>query len=199
MSKNNIINLKGDKIMELKNSKTEKNLLEAFAGESMATNRYSYFASRAKKDGFEQIAKIFTETSLNERAHAKIWFNYLKGVKNTEDNLVYAMEGENYEYTTMYKEFARVAREEGFIEIAERFQMVGDIEKMHEDRYGKYLFELKNGLLFEDKEETYYICSNCGHIHYGKKAPNICPVCYHSQAFFEKTNENFDANIKNQK
>lgn len=177
--------------MELKNSRTEKNLLEAFAGESMATNRYSYFSSRAKKDGYEQIAKVFLETSLNEREHAKIWFNYLLGVKNTEDNLVYAMEGENYEYTTMYKNFAEIAREEGFLEIAERFEMVGQIEKMHEDRYGKYLYELRNGLLFEDKEDTYYICTNCGHIHYGKTAPNICPVCYHSKSFFEKINETF--------
>lgn len=172
--------------MELKNSKTEQNLIKAFAGESMATNRYSYFSSRAKKDGYNQISRIFSETEKNEREHAKIWFNYIKGVQNTEDNLVYAMEGENYEYTTMYKEFAEVAREEGFLEIAEKFEEVAKIEKMHEDRYGKYLYDLRNGLLFSGNEERYYMCSNCGHIHYGKRAPEICPVCYHSQSFFEK-------------
>jgi len=173
--------------MELKGSKTEQNLMAAFAGESQATNKYSYYASQAKKDGFEQIAAIFSETSGNEREHAKLWFKYLHGgsIAETSQNLLDAAAGENYEWTQMYKEFAEVAREEGFKEIAAKFEMVAKIEKSHEERYRKLAANKDNKTVYEKDEEVVWICRNCGHLHYGKKAPEICPTCSHSRAYFE--------------
>ena len=179
--------------MELKGSKTEKNLLEAFAGESMARNKYTYFASKAKKDGFEQIAKIFEETANNEKEHAKIWFKYLHdgAVPGTEDNLKDAADGENFEWTDMYARMAKEAREEGFIEIARKFEMVAAIEREHEERYRKLLNNIKEGLVFSRDGDRIWQCSNCGHIVIGKKAPQICPVCDHPQSFFELKSENY--------
>ena len=179
--------------MELKGSKTEKNLLEAFAGESMARNKYTYFASKAKKDGFEQIAKIFEETANNEKEHAKIWFKYLHdgAVPGTEDNLKDAADGENFEWTDMYARMAKEAREEGFIEIARKFEMVAAIEREHEERYRKLLNNIKEGLVFSRDGDRIWQCSNCGHIVIGKKAPQICPVCDHPQSFFELKAENY--------
>lgn len=178
---------------ELKGSKTEKNLLAAFAGESQARNKYTYYASRAKKDGYEQIAAIFEETAGNEREHAKIWFKQLHGgsVPDTIENLRDAAGGEHFEWTEMYKEFAETAREEGFTQIAALFHMVGEIEKHHEGRYLRLLENLKNDLVFKKGEKTYWICRNCGHVTEGEAAPKGCPVCAHPQAYFEVWSRNY--------
>ncbi len=179
--------------MELKGSKTEKNLLEAFAGESQARNKYSYYASKARKDGFVQIANIFEETANNEKEHAKLWFKYLHGgeVPDTKVNLKDAADGENFEWTDMYERMAKEAREEGFNEIAAKFAMVGKIEKEHEARYRKLLKNVEEGLVFSRDGEMIWQCSNCGHIVVGKKAPGVCPVCGHPQSFFEIMKENY--------
>lgn len=178
-------------MQQLKGSKTEKNLLAAFAGESQATNKYSYFASVARKEGFEQLANIFLETSGNERQHAKIWFKHLEGLKNTEGNLIEAAAGENYEWTEMYPGFAKTAREEGFEEIAKQFEMVAEIERKHEERYKTLLENVQNGKVFVKDEEKMWKCLECGHTHSGSSAPDICPVCSHPQAFFEVKCENY--------
>ena len=179
--------------MELKGSKTEKNLLEAFAGESMARNKYTYYASKAKKDGFVQIAKLFEETAGNEQEHAKIWFKLLHEgeIPTTAANLLDAAQGENYEWTDMYAKFAAEAREEGFTRIAALFEMVGKIEKEHEERYRRLLANIENGLVFSRDGDMVWICSNCGHIHVGKKAPLKCPVCEHPQDYFHLRAENY--------
>ena len=177
--------------MELKGSRTEANLMTAFAGESQARNKYSYYASKAKKDGYVQIAQIFEETANNEKEHAKIWFKLLHdgGIPTTIENLKDAAEGENYEWTEMYAEFAVVAKEEGFDHIAALFEMVAKIEKEHEERYKKLLANIDGGVVFSKDNDIVWICSNCGHIHIGKKAPELCPVCAHPQAYFmEKAN-----------
>lgn len=178
---------------ELANSKTEQNLLAAFAGESQARNKYSYYASRAKKDGYVQIAKIFEETAANEKEHAKIWFKLLHDgeVPSTSENLADAAFGENYEWTDMYDTFAKEAREEGFSKIAALFEMVGKIEKEHEARFRKLLKNIEDELVFSRDDDAIWVCSNCGHIHIGKKAPKLCPVCDHPQAHFELKAENF--------
>ena len=178
--------------MELKGSKTEKNLMAAFSGESEARNKYTYYASKAKKDGYVQIAKIFEETAANEKEHAKIWFKLLKdGIGATADNLSDAAAGENYEWTEMYPTFAKEAREEGFTHIAYLFEEVAKIEKEHEERYKKLLENVEGGLVFSRDEEMIWQCSNCGHIVVGKKAPEVCPVCAHPQAYFEIKAENY--------
>ena len=179
--------------MELKGSKTEKNLMEAFAGESQARNKYTYYASKAKKDGYEQIAAIFQETADNEKEHAKIWFKLLQGgdIKSTEENLKAASEGENYEWTDMYDRMAKEAKEEGFDHIAFLFEGVGKIEKEHEERYRKLLANVENGTVFEAGEVKIWKCRNCGHIVIGKQAPEICPVCSHPKAYFEIKAENY--------
>ncbi len=168
----------------LKGSKTEQNLMTAFAGESQARNKYTYFASKAKKDGYVQISKIFEETANNEKEHAKIWFKLLDGIGSTPENLKAAAEGENYEWTDMYATFAKEAKEEGFDDIAILFEMVGEIEKAHEERYRKLLANIEGGLVFSKDGDTVWECSNCGHICIGKKAPEVCPVCAHPQSFF---------------
>ena len=179
--------------MELKGSKTEQNLLAAFAGESQARNKYTYFASKAKKEGYEQIAAIFEETANNEKEHAKMWFKELHGgeVPSTEENLEAAADGENYEWTDMYDEFARVAEEEGFIAIANKFRGVAAIEKEHEERYRKLLENVRDGLVFSKDGDKVWICRNCGHVHIGKEAPKVCPVCAHPQAYFEVKADNY--------
>ena len=179
--------------MELKGSKTEKNLMEAFAGESQARNKYTYFASQAKKDGYEQIAAIFEETALNEKEHAKLWFKYLNGgqVPSTPENLAAAAAGENFEWTDMYDRMAKEAEEEGFVEIAAKFRMVGAIEKAHEERYRKLLENVEEGLVFSRDGDRIWQCRNCGHIVIGKNAPEVCPVCNHPKAFFEIKAENY--------
>ena len=178
--------------MELKGSKTEKNLWEAFAGESQARNKYTYFASKAKKDGYVQIANIFEETANNEKEHAKMWFKLLGGgIGDTKSNLIDAAKGENYEWTDMYATFAKEAREEGFDHIAFLFEEVGKIEKMHEERYRKLLANIEGGLVFSKDGDTVWQCSNCGHIVVGKQAPEVCPVCAHPQAYFELKAENY--------
>ena len=179
--------------MELKGSRTEKNLQTAFAGESQARNKYTYFASKAKKEGYEQIAAIFLETAENEKEHAKLWFKYLEGgdIKSTQENLKAAAEGENYEWTDMYAEFAKVAEEEGFKEIAAKFRGVAAIEKHHEERYLALLKNVEEGLVFSRDGEMIWKCRNCGHIVVGKKAPGICPVCNHPQAYFELVGQNY--------
>ena len=178
---------------ELKGSKTEKNLMAAFAGESQARNKYTYYASKAKKDGFVQIANIFEETANNEKEHAKIWFKLLHGgsIPETAENLEDAADGENYEWTDMYAAFAREAREEGFDHIADLFEMVGAIEKEHEARYLKLLDNVENGLVFSRDGDCIWQCSNCGHIVVGRQAPDICPVCAHPQAYFELKADNY--------
>ncbi len=180
-------------INPLKGSKTEANLQTAFAGESQARNKYTYFASKAKKDGYVQIAAIFEETAKNEMEHAKIWFKLLHGgaVPSTAENLLAAAEGENYEWTDMYAEFAKVAREEGFDEIATLFDGVAAIEKEHEERYRKLLANVKGGLVFSKEGDAVWQCSNCGHIVVGKQAPEVCPVCAHPQAYFQVRAENY--------
>lgn len=179
--------------MELKGSRTEANLMTAFAGESQARNKYTYYASKAKKDGYVQIAQIFEETANNEKEHAKIWFKLLHdgGIPTTVENLKDAAEGENYEWTEMYAEFAKVAKEEGFNHIAALFEMVAKIEKEHEERYKKLLANIDGGVVFSKDNDIVWICSNCGHIHIGKKAPEICPVCAHPQAYFMERAENY--------
>ena len=178
--------------MNLKGTKTEKNLMEAFAGESMARNKYTFFASKAKKDGYVQISKIFEETAANEKELAEIWYKYLhNGVASTPENLRDAAEGENYEWTDMYDRMAKEAREEGFIEIAEKFEMVGTIEREHEERYKKLLSNIMEGIVFSREGDMIWQCSNCGHIVIGPKAPEVCPVCDHPQAYFQLKAENF--------
>ena len=179
--------------MKLKGSKTEKNLMTAFAGESQARNKYTYFASKAKKDGYEQIAAIFEETANNEKEHAKMWFKELNGgaVPSTPENLKAAAEGENYEWTDMYAEFAKTAREEGFEEIAKKFEGVAAIEKAHEERYRKLLKNIEDKKVFSSDGDAIWVCRNCGHIVIGKNAPETCPVCAHPQAYFELKAQNF--------
>ena len=177
--------------MELKSSKTEANLWTAFAGESQARNKYTYFASKAKKDGYEQIAAIFEETANNEKEHAKMWFKELGGIGDTAANLKAAAAGENEEWTSMYKEMAATAREEGFDRIANLFEMVGAIEKEHEERYLKLLANVKDKLVFSKEGDAIWKCRNCGHIVVGKEAPAVCPVCAHPQAYFEVKAENY--------
>ncbi|MBQ6796735.1 MAG: rubrerythrin family protein [Clostridia bacterium] len=178
---------------ELKGTKTEANLQTAFAGESQARNKYTYYASKAKKDGYVQIAKLFEETANNEKEHAKIWFKLLHGgeMPSTEVNLLDAAEGENYEWTDMYAGFAVEAREEGFEEIAVLFEKVAAIEKMHEERYRKLLANVEGGIVFSSEGDAIWQCRNCGHIHVGKSAPQLCPVCKHPKAFFEIKAENY--------
>ena len=177
---------------ELKGSKTEKNLETAFAGESMARNKYTYFASKARKEGYVQIANIFEETANNEKEHAKMWFKLLNdGIGSTAECLQAAAEGENYEWTDMYAAFAKEAKEEGFDEIARLFEGVAAIEKEHEERYRKLLANVENGLVFSRDGDTIWQCSNCGHIVIGKKAPEVCPVCAHPQAYFQVKAENY--------
>ena len=179
--------------MELKGSKTEKNLMEAFAGESQARNKYTYFASKAKKEGYEQIAALFQETADNEKEHAKLWFKLLHGgeVPTTAENLLAAAEGENYEWTDMYDRMAKEAKEEGFDHIAFLFAEVAKIEKEHEERYLKLLANVKDGLVFSRDGEKIWKCRNCGHIVIGKQAPEVCPVCAHPKAYFEIKAENY--------
>ena len=179
--------------MELKGSKTESNLRTAFAGESQARNKYTYYASKAKKEGYVQIAKLFEETAANEREHAKIWFKLLAGgeVPPTEDNLLGAAGGERYEWTEMYASFAKTAKEEGFDRIAYLFEAVGKIEKEHEERFRRLLDNVRHEAVFSKDGECIWQCSNCGHIHIGKKAPEVCPVCAHPQAYFEIKADNY--------
>lgn len=178
---------------ELKGTKTERNLQEAFAGESQARNKYSYFASKAKKEGFEQIAAIFEETAQNEKEHAKMWYKLLNGgeISDTMSNLREAAEGENFEWTNMYDRMAQEADEEGFSDIARKFRAVAAIERHHEERYRKLLGNIEQGIVFSREGDTVWICRNCGHIHIGKKAPEICPVCAHKKAFFEIEAQNY--------
>lgn len=179
--------------MELKGSKTEANLMAAFAGESQAHTKYLYYASQAKKDGYEQMASIFEETARNEKEHAKLWFKELHGgkVPATVENLEDAANGENYEWTDMYAEFAKVAEEEGFTRIAKLFEMVGAIEKHHEERYRKLISNIEEKVVFSKDGDAIWICRNCGHIVIGKDAPMVCPVCAHPQSFFELKPENY--------
>lgn len=179
--------------MELKGSKTEKNLLEAFAGESQARNKYTYYASKAKKEGYEQIAEIFEETANNEKEHAKMWFKHLNGgtIPSTLTNLLDAASGENGEWTQMYKRMAQEAREEGFEEIAKQFEGVAQIEKAHEERYLKLAKNIKENKVFDKNGVKVWKCRNCGHIHIGTSAPKVCPVCAHPQAYFELVEENY--------
>ncbi len=179
--------------MELKGSRTEANLMAAFAGESQARNKYTYYASKARKEGYEQIAAIFEETANNEKEHAKMWFKELHGgdIPTTAENLLDAAEGENYEWTDMYAEFAKVAHEEGFERIAYLFEGVAAIEKEHEERYRKLLKNVEDKLVFSKEGEAIWICRNCGHVVVGKEAPAVCPVCAHPQSFFELKKENY--------
>ena len=176
----------------LKGTKTEANLLTAFAGESQARNKYTYYASKAKKEGFVQIANLFLETAENEKEHAKIWFKLLHdGIGTTEENLADAAAGENYEWTDMYATFAKEAEEEGFEKIAYLFREVAKIEKEHEDRYRKLLANVEGGFVFSKEGDTIWQCSNCGHIHIGKTAPEVCPVCDHPRSYFQVKAENY--------
>ena len=177
--------------MELKGSKTEKNLMTAFAGESQARNKYTYYASKARKDGYVQIAELFEETANNEKEHAKMWFKLFHGIGSTADNLLDAAEGENYEWIDMYATFAKEAREEGFDHIADLFEGVGAIEKEHEERYRKLLDNVKGGLVFSRDGDKIWQCGNCGHIVVGKEAPQVCPVCDHPQSYFRIKAENY--------
>ena len=176
---------------ELKGTETEKNLLAAFAGESEARNKYTYFASKAKKDGYVQISKLFEETANNEKEHAKLWYKILAGIGTTAENLQTAADGESYEWKEMYPSFAKKAREEGFNDIAALFVLVAAIEKTHEERYRKLLASVEGDLVFSDDGDTIWECSNCGHIVIGPKAPEICPVCNHPQAYFMRKAENY--------
>ena len=177
---------------QLKGSKTEKNLMEAFAGESMARNKYTYFASKARKEGYVQIAELFEETAANEKEHAKIWFKLLNdGIGSTTANLKAAAEGENFEWTDMYAKFAEEAKAEGFDEIAALFEGVAAIEKEHEERYLKLLKNIEDGIVFSRDGDTIWKCKNCGHVHVGPKAPEVCPVCAHPQSYFEVKAENY--------
>ena len=179
--------------MELKGSRTEENLKTAFAGESQARNKYTYFASKAKKDGYEQIAAIFEETANNEKEHAKMWFKELNGgaIPDTLENLNAAADGENYEWTDMYDEFAKVAREEGFDRIAKLFESVAAIEKEHEERYRKLIKNIEDDVVFSNDEDCIWVCRNCGHVVIGKKAPEVCPVCAHPKSYFERKANNY--------
>ena len=177
--------------MNIKGTKTEQNLMTAFAGESQARNKYTYFASVARKEGYVQIANIFEETANNEKEHAKLWFKLLGGIGNTEANLEEAAAGENYEWTDMYATFAKEAREEGLESIAKLFEGVAAIEKEHEDRYRKLLANCKEGLVFSKEGDTIWECLNCGHVVIGKKAPTVCPVCAHPQAYFAEKKINY--------
>lgn len=172
-------------------TQTEKNLLAAFAGESEARNKYTFFASKAKKEGYEQIAALFQKTAENEKEHAKLWFKELEGIGGTAENLLAAAEGENYEWTDMYATFAKEAEEEGFAELAEKFRRVGEIEKHHEERYRALLSNVEMQKVFEKSEQTMWECRNCGHLVMGKKAPEVCPVCAHPQSYFEVRAENY--------
>lgn len=176
---------------DIKGTKTEKNLLEAFAGESQARNKYTYYAAAAKKEGYEQIAALFLETADNEREHAKIWFKKLKGVNNTIDNLKAAASGENGEWTGMYPRMAAEAREEGFTDIAKLFEGVAKIEKEHEERYKQLLQNIEDGTVFKKDGKVYWKCRNCGYIHEGFEAPEVCPVCAHPKAYFEIVSQNY--------
>ena len=177
--------------MELKGTKTERNLAEAFAGESQARNKYTYFASVARKEGYHQIAAIFEETANNEKEHAKLWFKHLNGIGDTAANLAAAAEGENYEWTDMYEGFAKTADEEGFHDLAVKFRLVAAIEKSHEERYRALLSNVETAAVFEKSEVKVWECRNCGHLVMGKKAPLACPVCAHPQAYFEIRKENY--------
>ena len=179
--------------MDLKGSKTESNLWEAFAGESKARNKYTFYASKARKEGYEQIAAIFEETANNEKEHAKLWFKYLNGgdLKSTPENLQDAAAGENYEWTDMYKHMAETAEQEGFQEIAATMRMIASVEKTHEERYAKLIGNVKDDLVFQCKEDTVWVCRNCGFVYVGKEAPKICPACKHPQSFFERKAENY--------
>ncbi|MGN0747583.1 MAG: rubrerythrin [Aristaeellaceae bacterium] len=178
---------------ELKGTRTEQNLLEAFAGESMARNKYDYFASRARKDGYVQIAQLFEATALNEKEHAKMWFKYLEGgsVQETAVNLLHAAQGENAEWTDMYDRMAREAREEGFDELADKFALVAQIERHHEERYRRLLENIEGGLVFSREGDAIWECANCGHIVVGKQAPEVCPTCNHPQSYFMLRAENY--------
>ena len=188
-----IVQKKGVNYARIKRNKTEQNLMTAFAGESQARNKYTYFASKAKKEGYVQIASIFEETANNEKEHAKMWFKLLEGgaIRSTIENLQAAADGENYEWTDMYATFAKEAREEGFDDIAEKFEGVGAIEKEHEARYLKLLDNVKKEIVFSRDGDTIWQCANCGHICIGKKAPDVCPVCDHPQAYFQVKAENY--------
>ena len=179
--------------MELKGSKTEQNLMAAFAGESQARNKYTYYASKAKKDGYEQIAAIFEETANNEKEHAKMWFKLLHdgAIPSTEENLADAAAGENYEWTDMYASFAKTAKEEGFDHIAFLFEGVAKIEKEHEERYKKLLNNIEEELVFSNDGDTIWVCRNCGHVVIGKKAPEVCPICTHPKSYFERKANNY--------
>ena len=177
--------------MNLKGTKTEKNLMEAFAGESQARNKYTYFASVAKKEGYQQIAAIFEETAANEKEHAKLWFKALGELGDTAQNLLHAAEGENYEWTDMYEGFAKDAEEEGFTALAAQFRMVAKIEKAHEERYRKLLSNVEMKAVFEKSDKIMWECRNCGHLVISNKAPEICPVCAHPQSYFEVRKENY--------
>ena len=179
--------------MELKGSRTEQNLMTAFAGESQARNKYTYYASKARKDGYEQLAAIFEETANNEKEHAKMWFKELHGgsIPDTMENLLDAAAGENYEWTDMYSEFAKVAKEEGFTRIAYLFEGVAAIEKEHEERYRKLIENIEGGLVFSRDGDKIWKCRNCGHIVIGKEAPKVCPICAHPQSYFEIKAENY--------
>ena len=174
-----------------KGTQTEKNLLEAFAGESQARNKYSYYASKAKKEGFEQISAIFLKTADNEKEHAKLWWKELNGIGDTATNLENAAEGENYEWTDMYASFAKTAEEEGFKDLARKFRLVAAVEKHHEERYRALLKNVELAQVFAKEEEKVWECRNCGHIHIGAKAPEVCPTCDHPQAYFEILAENY--------
>lgn len=180
-------------LSKLKGTQTEKNLQTAFAGESQARVKYQYYASKAKKQGYEQMSAIFNETSGNEKEHAKLWFKYLHGgeIPDTMDNLKDAAAGENYEWTEMYAEFAETARKEGFDKIAKQFDLVGDVEKQHEKRYRTLIERLDNGEVFEAGDSIIWKCRNCGHFHVGKKAPEVCPACLHPKAYFERQASNY--------
>lgn len=177
--------------MEYKGTKTEKNLAAAFAGESQARNKYTYFASVAKKEGYEQIAAIFEQTANNEKEHAKLWFKALEGIGSTAENLLHAAEGENYEWTDMYEGFAKDAEEEGFTALAAQFRAVAQVEKAHEERYRALLNNVEMQAVFEKSEEVMWECRNCGHLVIGKKAPAVCPVCKHPQSYFEVRKVNY--------
>ena len=177
--------------MELKGSKTEQNLMTAFAGESQARNKYDFYASKAKKDGYEQIAAIFSETAGNEKEHAKLWFKYFHGIGDTLENLLDAAAGENYEWTEMYKQFAEEARQEGFLDIAAQFEGVAAIEKEHEERYRTLAKNIREARVFAKEGDICWICRNCGHVTFAKQAPKVCPVCKHPQAYYEERKINY--------
>lgn len=183
--------MKGGRNMNLKGTKTEHNLRAAFSGESEARNKYTYFASVAKKEGYEQIADLFNKTAENEREHAKLWFKALSGISDTPTNLLHAAEGEHYEWTDMYEGFAKDAEEEGFTALAKQFRAVAQIEKSHEERFRALLNNVEMKAVFEKSEEVMWECRNCGHLIIGKKAPDVCPVCFHPQSYYEVRKENY--------